>query len=296
VSGGGPHRRRKGKGHGGGHHGGAWKVAYADFVTAMMAFFLLLWLLNAVSQEQLEGISDYFAPISKRTQTTGGGGLLQGNVVAKRGVFDSRDPEQAAHQPQEMEDAMPGSNVDPEQFQDEKTETQPPAAARRRARASEEAQFAEVEDAMKKALDGNPELKALANSLIIEHTHEGLRIQIVDQDGLPMFPRGEATMYQYTRKILEIVANAIRAMPQQIEVSGHTDSTPFAHDATYGNWELSADRANAARRVLVELGIAEPRVAKVVGRAATAPLFPHNPTAPGNRRLTITLLRGTEVG
>ena len=92
MSGGGPHRRRNGKHHGGGHHGGAWKVAYADFVTAMMAFFLLLWLLNAVSQEQLEGISDYFSPINKHTTTSGGGGLLAGNVVAAKGVFDSRDP------------------------------------------------------------------------------------------------------------------------------------------------------------------------------------------------------------
>jgi chemotaxis protein MotB len=298
--GGGPHRRRRGRGgHGGGHHGGAWKVAYADFVTAMMAFFLLLWLLNAVSQEQLEGISDYFSPISKRTQTTGGGGLLQGNVVAKEGVFDSRDPSQVRQQAKRVEHATQGSNPHPEPDEDEEMDNEPPPgrpATRARPAVSEDAQFGEVEAAMKKALENSPELKALANSLIIEHTPDGLRIQIVDQDGLPMFPRGQATMYQYTRRILEIVANAVRPMPQHIEVSGHTDATPFANDTGYGNWELSADRANAARRALVDLGVAEPRIAKVVGRAATDPLFPKEPTAPGNRRLTITLLRGTGLG
>lgn len=110
-----------------------------------------------------------------------------------------------------------------------------------------------------------------------------------------MFPRGQHVMYQYTRRVLEIVATAIGRMPQLIEIAGHTDSTPFASGATYGNWELSADRANAARRVLIETGLIDSRIERVVGRAATDPLFPQNPEAAGNRRLTITLLRGTSV-
>lgn len=295
MSGGGPHRKRNARRHGGGHHGGAWKVAYADFVTAMMAFFLLLWLLNAVSQEQLEGISDYFSPINKHTTTSGGGGLLAGNVVAAKGVFQRRDPSDA-HRPYRDDgqdddaDAAQHNGPDP-------AEAEPPehASPRPRPAASDRAQFAEVEAAIRQGLESNPELKTLAKSLIIEETPEGLRIQIVDQDGLPMFPSGEAVMYQYTRKILELVANAIRTMPQRIEVAGHTDARPFANPSGYGNWELSSDRANAARRALVEMGLAEARIDKVVGRAATAPLFPDAPEAPGNRRLSITLLRGSGV-
>jgi chemotaxis protein MotB len=299
VSGGGPHRRRNGKRHGGGHHGGAWKVAYADFVTAMMAFFLLLWLLNAVSQEQLEGISDYFSPINKHTTTSGGGGLLAGNVVASKGVFDSRDPSAAHRRARQATDDGPGSDADaPEDdAAEEAAKAVPPAvpSPRQRPTVSDRAQFAEVENAIRKGLESSPELKALAKSLIVEETPEGLRIQIVDQDGLPMFPSGESVMYQYTRKILELVANAIRAMPQRIEVAGHTDAKLFANPSGYGNWELSSDRANAARRALVEMGLTDDRIEKVVGRAATMPLFPDAPEAPGNRRLSITLLRGTGV-
>lgn len=297
------------KGGHGGHHGGAWKVAYADFVTAMMAFFLLLWLLNAVTQEQLEGISDYFSPISKNTATSGGGGILQGETIAVKGVFDSQEKEKAqfeARRPHAK--MMKVETADPDDFEEGENgrDDGEDAKQRRGARTSpptferqdhsiDDALFAAAETAVKQAFSAEPELKQLANSLIMETTPEGLRIQIVDQDGLPMFPRGQAVMYQYTRRLLEIVSKAIRQMPQLIEISGHTDSTPFANNATYGNWELSADRANAARRALIESGLGEARIERVVGRAATDPLLPQDPEAAGNRRLTITLLRGTSV-
>jgi Flagellar motor protein len=289
------------KGGHGGHHGGAWKVAYADFVTAMMAFFLLLWLLNAVTQEQLEGISDYFSPISKSTSTSGGGGILQGETIAVKGVFDSQEKEKAV-----LEGRRPHAKTARVETEDNEdvdehdggTEGKAHATDNRadlQQRSTEDALFAAAEAAVKQAFSEQPELKQLANSLMMETTPEGLRIQIVDQDGLPMFPRGQSIMYQYTRRLLEIVSKAIRQMPQLIEISGHTDSTPFADNSTYGNWELSADRANAARRALIELGLHEARIERVVGRAATDPLFPQDPEAAGNRRLTITLLRGTSV-
>ncbi len=290
MTGGGPHRRRNGKGHGGGHHGGAWKVAYADFVTAMMAFFLLLWLLNAVSQEQLEGISDYFAPINKHTTTSGGGGLLAGNVVAAKGVFDSRDPS-AAHR-----HSRPGSGrrrrIERRCRRRRRARTRaapgPVArtAARQRPAVSDRAQFAEVENAIRKGLESNPELKALAKSLIIEETPEGLRIQIVDQDGLPMFPSGEAVMYQYTRKILELVANAIRTMPQHIEVAGHTDAKPFANLS--GLRQLGTVVRSGERRPPGAGRDGARGRPRRQGRSAArrrCRLFPDAPEAPGNRRL-----------
>ncbi len=268
-----------------GHHGGAWKVAYADFVTAMMAFFLLLWLLNAVSQEQLEGISDYFSPISTTKSTTGGGGLLAGKTVAKKGVF-------------EVDVAPPGASPDPSKEETEHQDSESKSAANAASSAAqiaraEERQFREAERELRSAIDELPNLKELSKSFLIDNTPEGLRVQIVDQDGLPMFPRGRAEMHSHTREMLKLVAKVVTRMPQSVALSGHTDATQFQGTSGYGNWELSADRANAARRMLIEFGVPEDRITRVVGRAATDPLLPHDPEAPGNRRLTVVLLRGT---
>jgi chemotaxis protein MotB len=275
-----------------GAHGGAWKVAYADFVTAMMAFFLLLWLLNAVSQEQLEGISDYFSPISTDSSTSGGGGLMTGETVSSKGVF-------------ETDAASPGAVVELPISRDHGTDAETltlnaadgtgPSSddfAEQRAK-REEQQFREAEEQLRLAIESAPQLKQLAKSLLIDNTPEGLRVQIIDQERLPMFPRGSAEMYLHTRKILELVAKVIQQMPQDIAISGHTDATKFATDNGYSNWELSADRANAARRALIRRGVPEERIARVVGKAATSPLLADEPEAPGNRRLTVVLLRGS---
>ena len=285
-------KKIKKSGHG--HHGGAWKVAYADFVTAMMAFFLLLWLLNAVSQEQLEGISDYFSPISTTKSTTGGGGLLAGKTVAKKGVFEvDVSPPASSTDP----DAEIGNDQDPEFTVSDQvlsslsTQTDSPEVKQRR----EEEQFREAEKDLRSTVEAVPELKALSKSLLIDNTPQGLRVQIIDQDGLPMFPKGNAEMYEHTRKMLEMVAKVIIKLPQNVVLAGHTDATKFQDSAGYTNWELSADRANAARRALLGFGVPENRVSRVVGRAATDPLLPHDPEAPGNRRLALVLLRGTGV-
>ena len=303
----------------GGHaaHGGAWKVAYADFVTAMMAFFLLLWLLNAVSQEQLEGISDYFAPISTQKSTSGGGGLLQGRTVDAKGVFNAVEKRHHTFaqfdQPNNDEDdEVRGSErgdqpaprsvrsgagkkaVSPEAKADQDgadAEAAAAAAARADAEEREKAQFEGAESSIRQAIEANPELKRLVNSLLIDETPDGLRIQIIDQDGLAMFPRGSSVMHIHTERLLELVAQVIRRMPQPVEIAGHTDATPFTGSSGYTNWELSADRANAARRALLQLGVGEARFSRIVGMAATAPLFPQDPKAPGNRRLSVLLLR-----
>lgn len=307
-------KRIKKGGHGA--HGGAWKVAYADFVTAMMAFFLLLWLLNAVSQEQLEGISDYFAPISTQKSTSGGGGLLQGRTVDAKGVFNAVEKRhhtfaQFDQPDNDEEDEVRGSErgdrapsratrpdsnkkADPaaaKADQDPAGGEAAAAAARAEAEQREKVQFEQAESSIREAIEANPELKKLVNSLLIDETPDGLRIQIIDQDGLAMFPRGSSVMHLHTERLLELVAKVIMRMPQPVEIAGHTDSTPFAGSSSYTNWELSADRANAARRALVQLGVSEVRFSRVVGMAATVPLFPKDPKAPGNRRLSVLLLR-----
>jgi chemotaxis protein MotB len=272
------HRRHR-------HHGGAWKVAYADFVTAMMAFFLLLWLLNAATREQLEGISDYFSPITTRPATSGGDGFLAGRALAKRGTFES-DAKQV--KPSAERSAIELPVIPPPAEQAQVDAARPPANDER-----EERQLAEAEAALRAAVSDLPRADVLAKSLLIDKTPEGLRIQIVDQEGLPMFPRGEATMYTHTHALLDMVAKVILQMPQSVAISGHTDALPFAPAAGYSNWELSADRANAVRRALVESGVPASRIARVVGKAATDPLLRDDPEAPGNRRMTVVLLRGT---
>lgn len=276
-------KKLKGGGHG--KHGGAWKVAYADFVTAMMAFFLLLWLLNAATREQLEGISDYFAPISTHPTTSGGSGFLAGKTMAEKGTFEldlKQDKPPIAQQ--SFEPATPAA-ADPSA---PTKDTVAEAAARR-----EERQLLAAKDALEAAMARLPQAKLLNQSVIVDETPEGLRIQLVDQEGLPMFPRGEAGMYTHTHDLLDMVAKVIVEMPQTIAISGHTDSTPFAASADYSNWELSSDRANAVRRALTDSGVPAGRIARVVGKAATEPLLRDKPEAPSNRRMSVVLLRGT---
>ena len=280
---------------GGGHGGGAWKIAYADFVTAMMAFFLLLWLLNSVTQQQLEGIANYFAPISTSASTSGSGGVLGGKTLGEPGAM-----EQSASRPSVTVDLPPpksgATNLETNQDAGATNQSQTEIQKQKKIQQKkEEKQFQDAKKSLDQAIQGIPQLNRLAKSLLIDDTPEGLRIQLVDQKGLAMFPSGGSDMYLHTRKVLELVAKVINQMPQKIAISGYTDSKKFVNDKGYSNWELSADRANNARRVLMELHVAENRVTRVVARAATDPLMPNDPTNARNRRLSIILLRGTGI-
>ena len=255
-----------------GHHGGAWKIAYADFVTAMMAFFLLLWLLGSVTQEQLEGISNYFDPTDvTEAQFSGSGGLLGGKTVTEEGA------------------ATDSITMD----------LPPPKAGAGSAAAliseNEDEQFEEAKQQIEDALQSVPNLKKLAKSLMIENIPEGLKIQLIDQDGLALFPSGSAKMYLHTRRLIEVVSKVIMSLPQQISISGHTDAVPFLASGGYSNWELSSDRANSARRELLHFKVPAQRYSRVVGKAATEPLLPDDPKNSRNRRLSIILLRGTDA-
>lgn len=160
-------------------------------------------------------------------------------------------------------------------------------------RQREEQQFEKAKQRILEAIEGSPKMKQLAKSLLIENTPEGLRIQIIDQEGLAMFPRGSAEMYLHTRRLLEQISKVIAEMPQQLAIAGHTDATQYVTNNGYSNWELSVDRANAARRALLHFGVSTDRVSRVIGRAATDPLLPHDPEAPANRRLSVVLLRNS---
>ena len=278
----------------GSHHGGGWKVAYADFVTAMMAFFLLLWLLNVTTKEQKDGIASFFEPASVSRSSSGSGGVLGGvSLLAPGAMISTAQPVGMTTQIQRL--TAETENDDDEQEEElrrQVTEGRISQAAMDKAIADRESeQFKQAEAAIRQAIESVPELKALAQNLLIDQTEEGLRIQIVDQDRTSMFPTGSSQMYDTTRKLLGQVAQAVAKMPNKVSIRGHTDSIPYRNDAVYNNWELSADRANASRRALVWAGISESRIANVVGKADREHLYPQKPQASENRRISVILLR-----
>ncbi len=274
----------------GGHHGGAWKVAYADFVTAMMAFFLLLWLLNVSTDEALEVISSYFDPshpaVSQTTSGSGGvmGGLSMspdGAMVTNVQPISAPQPQMAAKKgaenPQSIDSFVKNNNMDVVKLEEQLRE-------------QEKKRFEEAKEQLEDMLSKNEQLKELSKNLKIDITEEGLRIQIVDQDGRPMFPSGSDQMYSYTRELLGLVADVALTMPNNISIRGHTDSHPFGPGATYTNWELSADRANASRRVLLDYEVPVTRLSDVMGKADREPFIEDDTFSEQNRRISIILL------
>jgi chemotaxis protein MotB len=281
-----------------GHHGGAWKVAYADFVTAMMAFFLLLWLLNATTEDQKQGISEYFSPSTVSNTTGGAGGLLGGAAVSAPGAMTSRTAQPSVSldlrptsgaQDGEAETEVLGAVEDesPEKFANMSEEEIEEELAK-----LEQENFEKAAAEIKQAIEGTPELKELEKHIVIDQTPEGLRIQIIDQEGKPMFPSGSSRMHDTTKKLLTKITQVIQKLPNKISVSGHTDSTPFRGSRRgFGNWELSSNRALASRRVLIEGGLKMSRISHVTGKAATEPMVKDNPKSARNRRISIILLR-----
>jgi len=282
----------------GGHHGGAWKVAYADFVTAMMAFFLLLWLLNAVTEEQLTGVSNYFAPTTASKSQSGAGGILGGQTIGEGAqTSNTSSPSLVQHLPPQS--IGPGGEdltskvTEPQEGMGEKEMTE--KEMKEKAAEREQKKFDKAREVLENAVKGIPELKPYEGSLLVDNTQEGLRIQLTDQEGLAMFPSGSSAMFGYTRALLDLVSRVVNQMPNKISISGYTDAVPFRDPSGYTNWELSADRALASRRVLVSAGVAENRVDRVVGKADTEPLVKDDPKAPRNRRISIILLRENDL-
>jgi len=299
-------RKKKGGGHGG-HHGGSWKVAYADFVTAMMSFFLLLWLLNTTTSDQKQGLADYFAPASVSRSTGGAGGVMGGQTITSDGaqISDKSPPVgeertiPAVGQGQEGEEDVAGKaekGVEDGKGPGTGTAENSPLTeeqALAEAMKNEEDRFKGAETMLKNAIEGSPELKDLAQQIVIDRTPEGLRIQIVDKDKFSMFPSGGSTPYERGRDLLRLVGKVLSKLPNKISVTGHTDSTPFQPGSHRDNWTLSTERATVSLGALVYGGISDARVARVAGMADRDPLVPDNPKDPRNRRISIVLLRQT---
>ncbi len=267
-----------------GHHGGAWKVAYADFVTAMMAFFLLMWLINTTTPEQKRGIADYFAAQNISKSSSGSGGVLAGTVFGAEGsraggAVTSMTAQQAPSRPND-----PTRTTTEGELKSGATDAQMPNR-----------EFEQAEMSLRQAMQQMPDIAELSRNLIVNETAEGLNIQLVDQEGQAMFQPGTAVPLPRTRALLEQVARIVDRLPNRISITGHTDAVNFEGPDGTTNWELSAARANAARAVLASQGIDSDRIFEVAGKAGTDPLLPNDPYASSNRRISILLMREAPV-
>ncbi|MBV9829030.1 MAG: OmpA family protein [Alphaproteobacteria bacterium] len=256
-------------------HGGQWKVAYADFVTAMMAFFLIMWLLSSVSSNDREVIAKYFTSTSL-FEMPAGNGVLNGGRSVMEGA-DSRSTRGASS----PKDAKSKDNQSREGHSSQASAASPNRAETQRL----EALKAELEQMMTAG-----QMNSAAAHVDVTITSEGLRIQIFDRDGEPMFAPGASEPLPRLKAILAVIAEVLATVQNSIVLSGHTDGQFFQRN-NYSNWELSADRANAVRRALESDGLAPGRVVQIEGRAASDPLLPQTPLDPRNRRIAVTLLR-----
>ncbi|WP_293660692.1 flagellar motor protein MotB [Rhodoferax sp. OV413] len=261
----------------GGHaaHGGAWKIAYADFVTAMMAFFLLMWLLGSTTEGDKKGISDYFqSPLKVALQ--GGPGAGSSNSIVTGG---GNDLTQSAGQSRRGE----GSDQSPKKNAGDQ---------RRIERAKKDAQtLAALAAKIASTISNNPKMQEFSSQIKLELTPDGLQIQIVDDQRRPMFDLGSATVKPYMREILKEIGVTLSDVNNRISLDGHTDQTPYGSGARgYSNWELSADRANASRRELITAGLPEDKLVRVVGMASSLLAEPQNPLSAANRRISILVM------
>ncbi|VXB57533.1 flagellar motor protein MotB [Brevundimonas sp. G8] len=274
---------------GGGHHGGAWKVAYADFVTAMMAFFLLMWLINTTDPEQKRGIAEYFAPASVSETTSGSGGILGGTSLGDDGPKSSGSQsvlQELAPEAPSTDQTGPSSNLS----------SASDAALQAEIQKREAAEFASAAESLRQAMQSMPELAELSKQLIVDQTPEGLRIQLVDQEGRSMFDNNSARPNARAQVLLRAVSKVINQLPNRISITGHTSAAAGSNRASApADWSLSSERANGSRLVLQSAGVDPDRVYSVAGKAGSDPLYPDDPTLAGNRRIAIVLLREAPV-
>ena len=308
------------------HHGGSWKIAYADFVTAMMAFFLLMWLINIITEEQRKGIADYFAPnFIDMNSKVGSAGMMSGlNISGPNNSDGKKDSTTHVKTPIVQPDANKNDSTSTQyviDFNDKgaRKENDPTSKNDKTNEkdlkdntsiltehnmqlglGDKKTNFKEKtdqEDMLKAAYDmhtligESAELKDLLEQVLFEMTPDGLLIQIIDKGNKPMFPSGNSSPLPHAKNLLAVIGRKIEKLPNPVIITGHTEATPSTDTKEYSNWELSSDRANAARRVLNEFGVENKRIESVVGKGASVPLIHSEPSDPSNRRITVLLRR-----
>jgi chemotaxis protein MotB len=262
----------------GGAHGGAWKIAYADFVTAMMAFFLLMWLLGSTTKGDLLGISEYFKTPLK-VALMGGEGSGDSSSIIKGG---GQDLTRSVGQVKQGDLPTEKKVINLKAAQDEFLRLE---------KEKELTKLKELKSNIEKAIESNDKLKQFRKQILLDITSEGLRIQIVDEQNRPMFRSGSSQLEPYTKEILHEIGQALNQVPNKISLSGHTDAKPYAGGGTgYSNWELSADRANASRRELIAGGMDKDKIIRVVGLSSAVLFDKNDPYNPINRRISIIVM------
>ena len=272
------------------HHGGAWKIAYADFVTAMMAFFLLLWLISMTTPEQKQGLADYFAPPNVSATVSGAGGVLGGIAM------DSDGAQQAGSASDDRLQITPEPDSTEFSARDDATGGQAASdfdavrASQIELQSQQDRLFTSAAASIRQAWQAMPDLAEISDNLVIEKSPEGLDIQLLDDTASPMFPEGSRYPYETTRRAIAAVAPILDRLPNQVRISGHTAAGAIYENPRYGAWELSTDRANTARSILGEFGLSESHIHSVTGRASAEPYLPNDPYLSANARITITVL------
>jgi chemotaxis protein MotB len=272
-----------------GHHGGAWKVAYADFVTAMMAFFLVMWLVTAVSKEQRAAIFEYFKNPSMESGKSvkaapgqmgpGGASTSPINLGGGLDALRSRSSKVA-------DIGATAALIRREETPDPATDAQ----AREQTAEAEHKKLETLMEELKEAVSKSQALEPFKDQLLLDITPDGIRIQIVDAQNRPMFDVGSARLRDYTQSILHELTPYLSSVPNRISITGHTDTRPYPGQGGYSNWELSADRANAARRALVGAGLPDAKIARVVGLSSSVLFDRNSPQSPINRRISIVIM------
>lgn len=268
---------KKSAGHG--HHGGAWKIAYADFVTAMMAFFLLMWLLGTTDEKTKKGISDYFQnPWSVAISSSSGDGTGDRTHIIQAGGSDMKSQDDGQVQQAEETPPPPTPALKEEELEKQLEE-------------KEKEKLEKLQAKIEETVQADPNLSEFKDQIKLQSTPEGLKIQIVDAKNRPMFKLASSNIEDYARTILRALASVINELPNKVSIDGHTDALPFPiNKSGYSNWELSTDRANVARHELTSGGLAEDKVLRVVGLASSIPYNPQNPIDPMNRRISIIVM------
>ncbi len=276
------------------HHGGAWKIAYADFVTAMMAFFLLMWLISMTTPEQKEGLANYFAPAALSNTTSGAGGIMGGTAMDNSGSQMSGSSadviRDTAASPQSSDAGTTSVHIGGASRQ-QGSEREASSDSEYNLKAVDSQEFHSAAASIKQAWQALPEITPFMDNLLVEQTEDGLDIQIIDQQGRPMFPEGSKYPLEQTRAAIAAIAPILQQLNAQITISGHTAAGGRYDNPRYGPWELSADRANVVRATLGEFGLADDRIKSVVGRATDEPFFPNDPYMAANQRVRITVLQ-----
>ena len=279
----------------GGAHGGAWKIALADMMTAMMAFFLLMWLLGASNADQRKSVADYFKPTSQSNVTmgklAGSDGMLGGSSVIDTDGFPFQ-----AKQTNMLNMVTPRSQGGPTendpspQGADSKESGQDGDPGKKGKEAANQANFDKMEKEIKEAMAKNPKLDNLKDQVQFARDKDGLRIEIIDKADFAMFGLGSTNMTPRAQALLAEVGKTLASMPNKVAIRGHTDSVKFANTDGKNNWALSAERAEETRKIIEKKGIPDSRFAKIEGVADTAPYNPNDPKDPRNRRISITVM------